>query len=66
MCKFPADPSLSDELRWVLMSAISNEECRLTYGSQITDSMVCASGNYNEGPCLVSKDFVTIFLILIL
>ncbi|KAJ3656343.1 hypothetical protein Zmor_015427 [Zophobas morio] len=47
-----ADPSLSDELRWVLMSAISNEECRLTYGSQITDSMICASGNYNEGPCL--------------
>ncbi|KAJ3656342.1 hypothetical protein Zmor_015426 [Zophobas morio] len=46
------DVTLSDELRWVLLSAISNEECRLTYGAQITDTMVCASGNYNEGPCL--------------
>ena len=24
------------------------------YGSQITDSMICAAGNYNEGTCIVS------------
>jgi secreted trypsin-like serine protease len=47
-----SDSSLSDTLNWVLLSAIPNAECRLIYGNQITENMVCASGNFNEGPCL--------------
>ena len=66
MLKFLVDVTLSDELRWVLLSAISNEECRLTYGAQITDTMVCASGNYNEGPCLVSTNLGIMFLISVI
>ena len=34
-------------------AGLVNEQCRLTFGNQITDNMVCASGNYNEGICTV-------------
>ena len=48
------------------MTAITNTECKMTYGNQITDGMVCAIGNYNEGTCVVSKledtDFVAMRL----
>ncbi|RZC37325.1 brachyurin-like, partial [Asbolus verrucosus] len=47
-----SSPELSDYLNWVLLSSISNEECKLTYGNQITNTMVCVSGNFNEGPCI--------------
>lgn len=39
---------------YVSVSTINNEECRLTYGNQILNTMVCAEGNYNEGTCYVS------------
>lgn len=35
------------------LSTLSNEECRLFFGSQIADHMVCVGGNYNEGACNV-------------
>ncbi|KAJ3656433.1 hypothetical protein Zmor_015513 [Zophobas morio] len=46
------DPELSNELRFLLIRTISNAECRMIYGDQITDNMVCAIGNYNEGTCI--------------
>ncbi|XP_063913680.1 chymotrypsin BI-like [Zophobas morio] len=46
------DAELSDDLRYVKMTAITNTECKMTYGNQITDGMVCAIGNYNEGTCV--------------
>ncbi|KAJ3656377.1 hypothetical protein Zmor_015460 [Zophobas morio] len=42
---------LADELNWITLTTISNEECRITYGNQITDRMVCVVGNFNEGAC---------------
>ncbi|KAJ3632598.1 hypothetical protein MTP99_009595 [Tenebrio molitor] len=45
------DPGIVDELQWVYVTSLSNPECRIVYGSQITDSMVCVDGNYNEGTC---------------
>ncbi|EFA04557.1 serine protease H119 [Tribolium castaneum] len=42
---------LVDELNYVYLTTLSNDECKLTYGNQITDNMVCAEGNYNEGTC---------------
>ncbi|KAJ3656444.1 hypothetical protein Zmor_015521 [Zophobas morio] len=47
-----SDPELSNELRYVSTVTLTNEECRLFYGNQIVDSMICASGNYNEGTCI--------------
>ncbi|XP_063913522.1 brachyurin-like [Zophobas morio] len=47
-----SDPELSNELRYVSTVTLTNEECRLYYGNQIVDNMVCASGNYNEGTCI--------------
>ncbi|XP_044266924.1 brachyurin-like [Tribolium madens] len=43
---------LANDLKWVSVTSISNNECKLTYGNQITDRMVCVAGNYNEGPCI--------------
>lgn len=50
---FLEDAGLVNELNAVFLVTLSNEECRLTFGNQITDNMVCASGNYNEGICTV-------------
>jgi secreted trypsin-like serine protease len=46
------DAELSDHLNWVQVTSISNNECQVTYGSQVKDYMVCVSGNYNEGTCI--------------
>jgi secreted trypsin-like serine protease len=46
------DGTLSNDLRYVDVTTLTNEECRIFYGNQITDKMVCASGNYNEGTCI--------------
>ncbi|RZC32325.1 Trypsin domain containing protein, partial [Asbolus verrucosus] len=46
------DPELSNELKYVTLTTIPNAECRIFYGNQITDNMICASGNYNEGTCI--------------
>ncbi|KAJ3656427.1 hypothetical protein Zmor_015507 [Zophobas morio] len=45
------DPELSDNLKFVYVASISNAECRMIYGSQISDNMVCVQGNYNQGTC---------------
>ncbi|EFA04604.1 brachyurin [Tribolium castaneum] len=42
---------LSNQLQRVNLTTISTDECKLTYGGQITEDMVCVSGNYNEGSC---------------
>jgi secreted trypsin-like serine protease len=42
---------LSEELQYVTLSAIPNEECVAVYGNQISDHMVCVAGDYNEGTC---------------
>jgi hypothetical protein len=49
------DSELADTLNYVTLSAVSDAECRLTYGSQIRPNMVCFEGNYNEGTCFVSS-----------
>ncbi|KAJ3634313.1 hypothetical protein MTP99_011198 [Tenebrio molitor] len=41
-----------NDLHYVNVTTISNEECRITYGTQITDEMVCTAGNFNEGTCI--------------
>lgn len=46
--------SLSNDLQYVNVTVLSNDECKLTYGNQITDEMVCIAGNYNQGTCTVS------------
>jgi hypothetical protein len=46
-------PGIVDELHYVHLIPISNEECKLSFGSQIVDTMVCAGGNFNEGFCRV-------------
>ncbi|RZC37898.1 Trypsin domain containing protein, partial [Asbolus verrucosus] len=43
--------SLSNQLNYVIVSSLSNDECKITYGNQITNTMVCIEGNYNEGAC---------------
>lgn len=50
---FLEDAGIVDELRYVYLTPLSNEECKLVYGNQIKDEMVCAAGNNNEGFCLV-------------
>ncbi|KAJ3656422.1 hypothetical protein Zmor_015502 [Zophobas morio] len=46
-----SDAGLSEHLQMVGTVTLSNTECKLTYGNQITDNMVCVEGNYNEGTC---------------
>ncbi|KAJ3656396.1 hypothetical protein Zmor_015477 [Zophobas morio] len=46
------DAELIDELNWVTITSITNDECKITYGDQIKDSMLCAAGNYMEGTCI--------------
>ncbi|XP_063913658.1 brachyurin-like [Zophobas morio] len=43
--------NLAPALQYVKVVPLTNEECRLTYGSQIKDNMLCVEGNYNEGTC---------------
>ncbi|KAJ3656403.1 hypothetical protein Zmor_015483 [Zophobas morio] len=40
-----------DRLNYVEMITLSNEECKIYYGSQITDSMICVAGQNIEGIC---------------
>ncbi|KAJ3656027.1 hypothetical protein Zmor_015132 [Zophobas morio] len=46
------DAQLSNVLQNVVLTSLSNEECRTVYGNQITETMICAAGNYNEGICI--------------
>ena len=49
-----ATAGLVDELQYVFLITLTTEECQLVFGNQISDNMVCAGGNYNEGTCRVS------------
>ena len=51
---FLGDAEFSTTLKYVSVVSLSNQECKITYGNQITDNMICAAGNYNEGTCVVS------------
>lgn len=48
---------LSNDLYSVKLAVLSNDECKIYYGNQISDNMICAIGNLNEGTCIVSKSF---------
>jgi secreted trypsin-like serine protease len=45
------DPDLQNAVKYVSVTSLSNEECRITFGNQIVDTMLCATGNYNQGIC---------------
>jgi secreted trypsin-like serine protease len=45
------DSGLSNDLMWVNVVPLSNEECKIFYGNQISDNNICVEGNYNEGTC---------------
>ncbi|KAJ3656367.1 hypothetical protein Zmor_015450 [Zophobas morio] len=46
-----ATAGLVDDLQYVFLITLTTEECQLVFGNQISDNMVCAGGNYNEGTC---------------
>jgi hypothetical protein len=48
------DSGLSNDLMWVNVVHLSNEECKLFYGNQISVNTICVGGYYNEGSCYVS------------
>ncbi|KAJ3656029.1 hypothetical protein Zmor_015133 [Zophobas morio] len=47
-----SDPQLSNKLQHVFLTALTNEDCKESFGNQIAEHMVCAAGNYNEGACI--------------
>nr|XP_015835213.1 PREDICTED: transmembrane protease serine 9 [Tribolium castaneum] len=47
-----SETGLSDDLQYVSLITITNEECKNVFGYQISSDMVCATGNYIEGTCL--------------
>lgn len=55
---FVADSSLSEHLQFVKATILSNAECQLIYGNQISENMACVEGNYNEGTCTVCIYFL--------
>ncbi|RZC36244.1 Trypsin domain containing protein, partial [Asbolus verrucosus] len=46
-----ATSGIVNDLYYVSVVVISNEECQITYGNQIKTTMICTLGNYNEGIC---------------
>lgn len=51
---------LVDQLNYVYLTTLSNEECRLAFGNQVNEKMVCVDGNYNEGTCRVRHKIIEI------
>jgi secreted trypsin-like serine protease len=47
-----SDPELSESLQYQTVSTLTNAECKIYYGNQISDNMICVQGNYNEGTCI--------------
>jgi secreted trypsin-like serine protease len=45
------DSDLSNDLMYARLVALSNEECQIFYGNQISNDTLCVEGNYNEGSC---------------
>lgn len=58
--KFLAVAGLNDQLSYVELATVSNEECQLSFGALIHDTMLCAVGNYNEGNCLVRHNYLLV------
>lgn len=54
---FAEDSELVNELQWVEVAPLTNEECKIFYGNQINDNTLCLEGNYNEGICYVTQLF---------
>jgi secreted trypsin-like serine protease len=42
---------LVDDLNYVDLVTLSNEECKLAFGDQVNENMVCVAGDTNEGIC---------------
>jgi secreted trypsin-like serine protease len=42
---------LVDDLNYVDLVTLSNEECTLAFGNQVNENMVCVAGNNNQGIC---------------
>jgi secreted trypsin-like serine protease len=42
---------LVDELNYVNLVTLSNDECKSAYGDQVNENMVCVAGDTNEGIC---------------
>jgi hypothetical protein len=57
-----ANPGLTENLLYVYVVSITNEECSYYFGAQIKDSMLCVDGNYNQGFCWVMIIFRVAFL----
>lgn len=45
-------PTMSPVLHKMTVPVISNGECSLTYGSNITDAIICTSGANSSGTCI--------------
>jgi secreted trypsin-like serine protease len=45
------NPGLVSDLQFIQLVTITNSECKLNYGGQIVDEMVCVVGQSNEGIC---------------
>ncbi|KAH0821079.1 hypothetical protein GEV33_001711 [Tenebrio molitor] len=43
-------------LHWNTVTALNNEDCRLIYGNQLKDNMVCVAGDYNNKTRTCSGD----------
>ncbi|XP_044268828.1 uncharacterized protein LOC123014008 [Tribolium madens] len=42
---------LTNQLNYVTVTTIPNDECQLSFANTIFKTMVCVAGNYNEGTC---------------
>jgi secreted trypsin-like serine protease len=42
---------LVNDLNYVDLITLSNDECKLAFGNQVNENMVCVKGNSNEGTC---------------
>ncbi|KAJ3632591.1 hypothetical protein MTP99_009590 [Tenebrio molitor] len=42
---------LVDDLRYINLVALSDDECKLAFGNQVNENMVCLAGNDNGGTC---------------
>jgi secreted trypsin-like serine protease len=50
---FSEATGLVDELNYVNLVTLSNDECKSAYGDQVNENMVCVAGDTNEGICKV-------------
>jgi hypothetical protein len=47
-------PQMSSVLHKMAVPVISNNECKTTYGNNITEEIICTSGANKTGTCFVS------------